>query len=336
MATSLFAPVAGAKDSLIEFKAGLMREDSQKWVRPDERKGLVQLKRGADDGLIHFIWKDRNSGTVELDLIIFPEEAQFKKVEEAKPPSRVYLLQFNNGNKRHFFWMQEPKADKDEETIKKFNDYMNNPPEEGSEAGGAAGDMGGLNNQMLMQMLGGMQQTRRGQQSATPSRPAASATPAAAAAAAAPARTNAPAPAAVPGAPPASSQGGDVMRQQLSNLLSGMMPGLQQQREEQAGLTDVLATDQLLQTGILSDPAVRAELEQHLPSIDQGGDLATTLRSPQFRQAVESFNAALASGALPELLASFGLPPSSEASASNLEAFLKAVQQKANKDAEKK
>jgi 26S proteasome regulatory subunit N13 len=254
-----------------------------------------------------------------------------------------YLLQFNNGNKRHFFWMQEPKADKDEETIKKFNDYMNNPPEEASEAG-AAGDSGGLNNQMLMQMLGGMQQTRRGQAAAS----AGGAGAAAAAAAprpAAPSATNPPAAttstsaaapaAAVPGAPAASAQGGDVMRQQLSNLLSGMMPGLAQ-REDQAGLTDVLATDQLLQTGILSDPAVRAELEQHLPSIDQAGDLATTLRSPQFRQAVESFNAALASGALPELLASLGLPPSSEASASNLEAFLKAVQQKANKDAEKK
>jgi 26S proteasome regulatory subunit N13 len=230
-----------------------------------------------------------------------------------------YLLQFNNGNKRHFFWMQEPKADKDEETIKKFNDYMNNPPEEASEAG-AAGDSGGLNNQMLMQMLGGMQQTRRGQAAAS----AGGAGAAAAAAAprpAAPSATNPPAAttstsaaapaAAVPGAPAASAQGGDVMRQQLSNLLSGMMPGLAQ-REDQAGLTDVLA------------------------SIDQAGDLATTLRSPQFRQAVESFNAALASGALPELLASLGLPPSSEASASNLEAFLKAVQQKANKDAEKK
>lgn len=239
--------------------------------------------------------------------------------------------------------MQEPKADKDEELIKKFNETMNNPPAEGSDAAGGAGDAGGLNNQMLMQMLGGMQQLRRGAGGSpgtaraapprlnapmtpnTPSRPAA--------AAAAPAATGAPAAASAKTAAPApGGQGGDVMRQQLTNLLQGMMPGLGGQREEQAGLGDVLATDQLLQTGILADPAVRAELEQHLPQIDQGSDLAQTLRTPQFRQAVESFNAALASGALPELLASFGLRPSSEASASNLEAFLKAVQEKANKD----
>merc|ERR1712130_594102 len=43
-------------------------------------------------------------------------------------------------NKRMFFWMQEPKADKDEELCKKVNENLNNPPAPGSaRAGGGSG-----------------------------------------------------------------------------------------------------------------------------------------------------------------------------------------------------
>merc|ERR1712088_1178053 len=33
----------------------------------------------GDDQLMHFKWKDRSSGNIEDDLIIFPDDAEFKK-----------------------------------------------------------------------------------------------------------------------------------------------------------------------------------------------------------------------------------------------------------------
>lgn len=40
-------------------------------VTADKRKGQVYVHQ-AEDSLIHFCWKDRTSGNVEDDLIIFP------------------------------------------------------------------------------------------------------------------------------------------------------------------------------------------------------------------------------------------------------------------------
>ena len=36
----------------------------------------------GEDQLMHFKWKDRTSGTVEDDLIIFPDDVEFKKVSQ--------------------------------------------------------------------------------------------------------------------------------------------------------------------------------------------------------------------------------------------------------------
>ena len=52
------------------------------------------------------------------DLIIFPDDVEFKAVP-ACTTGRVFVLKFKTSNKRMFFWMQEPKADKDEELCKK-------------------------------------------------------------------------------------------------------------------------------------------------------------------------------------------------------------------------
>lgn len=139
-----------------------------KMVHPDKRKGQVYVHQ-SDDSLMHFCWKERGTGTVEDDLIIFPDDIEFKHVPQCTT-GRVYVLKFKSSTRKFFFWMQEPKTDKDEEYCKKVNEYLNNPPAPGSNRGGLPGGLppeitgdtdlqnilGGMSQQQLMQLLGGM------------------------------------------------------------------------------------------------------------------------------------------------------------------------------------
>jgi len=138
---ALFGNNAAARQSkaLVEFRAGKMTfNTTSKMVSPDKRKGMLSVLQ-ADDQLMHLQWKDRGTGTVEDDLIIFPDDVEFKAVP-ACTTGRVFVLKFKTSNKRMFFWMQEPKADKDEELCKKVNENLNNPPAPGSaRAGGGSG-----------------------------------------------------------------------------------------------------------------------------------------------------------------------------------------------------
>ena len=144
-------------------------------VHPETRKGLVYVHQ-TDDSLIHFCWKERSSSTAEDDLIIFPDDAEFKRVPQCTT-GRVYVLKFKSNPRRCFFWMQEPSDEKDDDHCKKINEYFNNPPTPGSRnAVGGSGregrdlhglDLGSLgdadlqnllnnmNPQQLIQMLGG-------------------------------------------------------------------------------------------------------------------------------------------------------------------------------------
>nr|XP_039260258.1 proteasomal ubiquitin receptor ADRM1-like [Styela clava] len=133
---------AGGRSSsknLVEFRAGKMFMKGT-MVNPDKRKGLVYVHQ-SDDNLIHFCWKDRTSGKVEDDLIIFPDDCEFKRVSQCTT-GRVYILKFKASSRKFFFWMQEPKTDKDEEHSKKVNDSLNNPPTPGQSSGGS--DLSGI------------------------------------------------------------------------------------------------------------------------------------------------------------------------------------------------
>ncbi|XP_055625265.1 proteasomal ubiquitin receptor ADRM1 homolog [Toxorhynchites rutilus septentrionalis] len=158
---------SGGNRHLVEFRAGRMNLVN-KMVHPDNRKGLVYVYQ-AEDGLIHFCWKDRTTGNVEDDLIVFPDDCEFKKIENVKN-GRVFLLKFKSSSRRLFFWMQEPKTDKDDEWCRRINEVINNPPSAsslggGSGRGGSSSDNGDLqyimqnmSQQQLMQLFGGVGQ----------------------------------------------------------------------------------------------------------------------------------------------------------------------------------
>ncbi|XP_015114341.1 proteasomal ubiquitin receptor ADRM1 homolog isoform X3 [Diachasma alloeum] len=154
--------VRGSSKNLVEFKAGKMTVKG-KMVYPDTRKGLLYVFQ-SDDSLMHLCWKDRTSGTVEDDLIIFPDDCEFKHVSQCKT-GRVYLLKFKLSSKKFFFWLQDLKTDKDEEHCRKINEVLNNPPTPGSQRSGGANPDGDLQNllnnmsqQQLMQLFGGVGQ----------------------------------------------------------------------------------------------------------------------------------------------------------------------------------
>uniref|UniRef100_A0A1E1XSM3 Proteasomal ubiquitin receptor ADRM1 homolog n=1 Tax=Amblyomma sculptum TaxID=1581419 RepID=A0A1E1XSM3_AMBSC len=139
----LFGSTSGSQSHskyLVEFRAGRMTRKGN-MVHPDKRKGTVYVHQ-SEDSLMHFCWKDRTTGAVEDDLIIFPDDAEFKKVTQCTT-GRVYVLKFKSSSRRCFFWMQEPKEDKDDELVRKVNEYLNNPPVPGSGRGGTSGGGGG-------------------------------------------------------------------------------------------------------------------------------------------------------------------------------------------------
>lgn len=122
---------------LVEFRAGKMTMKG-KVVHPDKRKGTVYVHQ-TDDSLMHFCWKDRTSGIVEDELIVFPDDAEFKRVPQCTT-GRVYVLKFKSSSRRCFYWMQEPKTEKDDDYCSKVNEYLNNPPVPGSShVGGSLG-----------------------------------------------------------------------------------------------------------------------------------------------------------------------------------------------------
>ena len=60
-------------------------------------------------------WLERSSQDAEVDLVLFPGDAVWKKVTQAGEEARVFLLEFPATKQHYFFWMQEPKEEKDAE-----------------------------------------------------------------------------------------------------------------------------------------------------------------------------------------------------------------------------
>jgi len=354
---ALFGPsttrTSGPK-ALVEFRAGKMTfNESTKMVSPDKRKGMLSVLQ-SEDQLMHLQWKDRTSGTIEDDLIILPDDVEFKAVS-ACTTGRVFVLKFKTNDKRMFFWMQEPKADKDDEFCKKVNENLNSPPTPGSNRSGGGGSGSGLpanldfnnlgdtelqsllnnmNQQQLMQLFGGSlggsnmsnlasllggggggrSRQAAGTGRTRPTPPAESATPA-------PAVVPVPAPA--PGGAGQSSAT-PIQLSDLQSILSNISvpAGAEAGAGGGAGpavdLSSGLTGDAL--QPLLQNPEFLDRVKEFLPAGEDGkevtaADLSGTVQSPQFQQSVSMFSMALSSGQLGPLVREFGLGEEAAAAA---------------------
>jgi hypothetical protein len=86
--------------TILAFKAGrAFRRAGTNFVDASPTKGAIVLTN--EDGLIHFMWKDRTTGEVGEDLILFPGDAKLEKVPQSSW-GRTYVLKFESSDQKHF------------------------------------------------------------------------------------------------------------------------------------------------------------------------------------------------------------------------------------------
>ncbi|EKM49532.1 uncharacterized protein PHACADRAFT_33131 [Phanerochaete carnosa HHB-10118-sp] len=289
----------------IAFKAGrAFRRGGSNWVDPNPTKGAIILQDG-DDGLLHFIWKNRATDNVEEDLILFPGDASFVKVSQSAW-GRTYVLKFSSSDQRHFFWMQNADSTRDVEFVENVNRLLADPE--------------------TIPIWASHNPLRPAGQSSTQATPAAGPSPA-------------PAPQLSSSQPAAGSS---TERQPTTEELAQLRQIMASMGSTATSAPDSTTPDFLLQDILTpanlqplfrSHPELIPALFPHLPPdlpVEPSPEvLEQIIASPQFRSAVRSFDVALSTGALQGFVRALGLP---EEAGNGFEAFLRAIQDQANLD----
>ncbi|KAI9464340.1 adhesion regulating molecule [Boletus coccyginus] len=281
--------------TLLAFKAGRsFRRSDTNFVDANPTKGAIVLSN-SDDGLLHFMWKDRATGSFGEDLILFPGDATFEKVAQA-PGGRTYVLRFESSDqKKHFFWMQDASSRRDDEFAHNLNRLLSNPS------------------------IIPVWDLRTVESQASTSTPGASTSQT---------------PTAPSGNTSASLPPGTTPEQlaRLRALVTSMGANAGPNPDDEVSLTDVLTPSNILPL-FTSHPALLSSLFPHLPPdlLPSGNtpltphqtaqlteNLQRTISSPPFRAAVAQLDRALRTGALGGFVRSLGLP---EAQAQGLTRF---------------
>ncbi|XP_010510741.1 PREDICTED: 26S proteasome regulatory subunit RPN13 isoform X2 [Camelina sativa] len=262
------------QEIMLEFRAGKMSLQGTRVV-PDSRKGLVRIVRG-DEGLVHFMWLDRNLNTVEDDQIVFPDEALFEKVNQSS--DRVYILKFNSDDRKLFFWMQEPRAEGDAELCSSVNQYLNQPIEFQDEDELAAA----VTDELLEDMAEDNTSSRAG---------------------------NLVVPNLSTEVSDVTSSAGPVKLADLQRILNNLSAGPVGIAGDEEGLAlgDILKPELIMP--LLEMLPVQERLSSHLPEGHcRAEDILELLQSPPFRQQIDAFTYVLRTGQID--LTQFGIDPS--------------------------
>ncbi|XP_047984745.1 proteasomal ubiquitin receptor ADRM1 [Leguminivora glycinivorella] len=352
--TSALGGSSGGNKHLVEFRAGRMTLKGR-MVHPDKRKGLLYVYQG-EDSLMHFCWKDRTTGEVEDDLLIFPDDCEFARVNECTT-GRVYVLKFKSFSKKYFFWMQEPKTDKDDELCRRINEALNNPPTSGGRGGGSGsgaqdGELQNLLNNMsqqqLMQLFGGVGQigglssllgTMGNNSSSGTGGSRSSGSGGSSRGGSAPRPPRAATPPTAAGQP----RSGQIFLSDLQRYFSGLGTAPEGAAGVGAGAGSAPRVDlaaALAEPDVLAAAAApphAARLQPHLPQQAQD-DVRTTLLCPQFAQAANQFSSALTSGQMGPVMTQFGLSPevASAANTGDMQAFFRALENNSSATSESK
>lgn len=290
---------------------------NKKKVVADKTKGQVFIKQSSDQ-LMHFCWKNRETGAVVDDLIIFPGDTEFKEVKGC-PDGKVYMLKFKTSDERRLFWIQDGNAEADKDLCKKVNDALNKPPTTRATARGGSseraagglstanlaglsgseelGALGGLDQQQLMQLLQFMNQGSSDSPSLVPQTPSGATSERGTSG----------------GAPKVSAS----ELTQLQTLLGGLRaPGTAGAGSSQGNfdrqvaidLSDVIAGGQVVETAKNNaDRLVEYMPNEDKTSPDAKKALEDTVRSPHYRQAANTFGHALSTGQMAPVLERFGI-----------------------------
>ena len=323
--------VLGGGGGAVEFKAGkcdkVREADGRLRVVPLEAKGKVRLR--DEGGVPVFEWVHRGTGAVDpnLSLYLIGEEVKVEQVAGAPAAARVWRLKREGDGGRvttHYFWMQEPRAEGDAGVLEAL----------GAALAGGMGGAGGMlgdeedDDELDDDMYGDEPSLGvAGDAGETPA-PVGVAVP----------------PGSAPPAPAAPRKGGAGQAAQGMSV-EGLQGVLRSAGEaapgagggggavpaSHVGLLELLKPE-LMEHLLTEDPDAVEELGRHLPEAHRGSKEAilSTVRSPQFRQCLDTFSAALQSGQLDYTM--FGLQPS-DVSGFGVAAFLQAIQQDADRKA---
>ncbi|EPX73221.1 19S proteasome regulatory subunit [Schizosaccharomyces octosporus yFS286] len=285
--------------SLITFKAGkLRRVPGTKTLRADPAKGFISMSRDAD-GLTHFQWGKRNEmDAPEDDIVVFPSECNFEKIEECQN-GRGYVLKYPSSSLSLFYWMQDIDASNDHTNASRINSLIHGQDFQES----VQSDVATVSDAMDVDAVGQTESANQEQLSA-------------------------------PGTQDEhldEASASETVRNLLNNISS-------QRSLSTVDLTDVLKPSNVRelvgQEGVIEQ--LMPFLPPDTPATPEA--VMEVLNSPQYAQAVRSLSQTLNSPNGSEVISALGLSPDESSSPNEVGAlqFLKAIarQVKENKDRE--
>jgi hypothetical protein len=315
-AATLFPASAtqGADASLLKFKAGKMTHtrvpgENKYKVVAHAKKGFIFMERDIS-GLMHLKWRERDSATVLPgdDHVVISGDQTFSRVDTGVAADRVYLLQYKNSDRRFFYWMQEPKEEKDAAHVKKLQELIGQTiADNATGAGSTAAALAAPSD--LQSILAAMQ--------------------------AGVAEAEADGEQAVDGVDNSALLAAMQAAMQSAPFGGGAAGGAQQPQERPTivPLTAIARHPDV--ASALATEEAKSELVPLLPEgLQTEAELASTTTRPQFQQALNRVTQALQSSSINTVMANFNLDPSAGqahlARGDGVAAFVAAVQAQAD------